>query len=99
MAVQKPIALARNRARVGRSDHILIEKSLGMDDGGRALWQGRSRGEAPDVDGIVVVSGLRDDDGIASTVPVRYVDTLDYDMEAVRDLVKEGAFGSIAVES
>jgi len=52
MKVQQAISLERNRLRVGRVETVLVEELLG---GGLAL--GRTEGEAPEIDGLVQVTG------------------------------------------
>jgi ribosomal protein S12 methylthiotransferase len=53
MALQAEIALAKNRSRIGRSLEVLVEKTAGT--GGRRLV-GRTRFQAPEVDGQVTLS-------------------------------------------
>lgn len=50
MALQAPISLAHNTARVGQALDILVE---GPDEGAAGRWTGRGRFQAPEVDGIV----------------------------------------------
>lgn len=51
MALQAEITEAFNQRREGREDKVLIEEF----DREMGLWKGRSRGEAPEVDGAVYV--------------------------------------------
>ena len=52
MRAQQAISLERNRLRVGRVERVLVDELL---SGGRAL--GRTEGEAPEIDGLVQISG------------------------------------------
>ena len=54
MAIQQQIAFQWNESRVGTVEDILIDAPL---SGQQGVWIGRSRGEAPDIDGVVYVSG------------------------------------------
>jgi ribosomal protein S12 methylthiotransferase len=54
LAAQEAVSLERNLERVGRTFEVLCEGPC-EDDGGRS--QGRLRGQAPEVDGRVVVEG------------------------------------------
>ena len=54
MAIQQQIAFQWNESRIGSSEDIIIDAPLPDQDG---VWIGRSRGEAPDIDGVVYVSG------------------------------------------
>ncbi len=57
MALQQGIAFDWNESRIGTMEDILIDAAVPDQPG---VWMGRSRGEAPDIDGVVFVSG--DDD-------------------------------------
>jgi ribosomal protein S12 methylthiotransferase len=59
MAVQEPIADAFNRTLVGRTLDVLID---GPAAGAKGLWLGRTYADAPDVDGVTLVSSA----GLAS---------------------------------
>nr|WP_231615927.1 30S ribosomal protein S12 methylthiotransferase RimO [Novipirellula artificiosorum] len=54
MAIQQQIAFDWTQSRVGTIDDVLIDAPLPDEEG---VWIGRTRGEAPDIDGIVYVSG------------------------------------------
>ena len=54
MAVQQPIAFAFNQSRVGRTFDVLIDS---QSSEGKNLWLGRTYADAPDVDGVIWVSG------------------------------------------
>ena len=55
MAIQQQIAFEWNESRVGTSEDVIIDSPLPEQEG---VWIGRTRGEAPDIDGIVYVSGV-----------------------------------------
>ena len=77
MAVQRPIARARNRTRVGSTVDVLVEGTSGEHE---FVMQGRHAGQAPEVDGNVYLSG---GDFVTGTiVPVRVVQAADYDLAA-----------------
>lgn len=63
MAAQKRISLSRQQRRVGKAAEVLIEGACGADPGIRAPkgygYCGRSRGEAPEVDGKVFLKSDR----------------------------------------
>jgi ribosomal protein S12 methylthiotransferase len=52
MRQQQRIAIEINRAMVGRTVPVLIERKLG-----RGSWEGRTAGDAPDIDTIITVRG------------------------------------------
>lgn len=73
MAIQQQIAFQWNQSRVGSSEKIIIDAPLEDQEG---VWLGRSRGEAPEIDGVVYVSGASDD------VPIRVGDLIDCEIVA-----------------
>ena len=54
MAIQQSIAFEWNESRVGGAEDVIIDVAVPDQPG---LWIGRSRGEAPDIDGVIYVSG------------------------------------------
>ncbi|MDP7253923.1 MAG: 30S ribosomal protein S12 methylthiotransferase RimO [Planctomycetota bacterium] len=54
MAVQQKIAFEKAQSMVGRELKILIDRKNLNQDG---LWEGRSYGEAPEIDGLIYVRG------------------------------------------
>jgi ribosomal protein S12 methylthiotransferase len=75
MSCQQPIAFERNRERVGRLEEVLVEGSHADTD---HLLVGRTRGQAPDVDGQVLIN-----DGEARPgefVRVKLTDAAGYDL-------------------
>ncbi len=55
MAVQQEIAFEWLQQRVGTTEPVIIDSPLADQPG---VWIGRTRGEAPDIDGVVIVSGV-----------------------------------------
>jgi ribosomal protein S12 methylthiotransferase len=54
MQVQQPIAFAFGRSQVGRRLEVLIDRAV---SGEKDAWVGRCYADAPDVDGVVYVTG------------------------------------------
>lgn len=59
MGVQRAIAFARNRTRVGSAERVIVDAAPRPGRGGRGRtgWIGRTVGDAPDIDGTIVLSG------------------------------------------
>ena len=74
MRVQQEISLARNRAMVGRRIDVLVE---GFDSEGP--W-GRSYRDAPEIDGLVYLRGVKA--GPGDFVRVKVVEASEYDLVA-----------------
>ncbi|MBQ9941604.1 MAG: 30S ribosomal protein S12 methylthiotransferase RimO [Christensenellaceae bacterium] len=73
MAVQQPIALAKNKARIGKTYTVLVE---GQDETG--LYIGRSYAEAPEIDGNILISADRMlTPGVFYPVVIRQADEYD----------------------
>ncbi len=53
MAVQQRIAFEWTQSRVGSSETVLIDSPLPEQPG---VWIGRTKAEAPDIDGLVYVT-------------------------------------------
>ncbi len=73
--VQKEIARELNQEYLGKTIEVLVE---GVHEETDLLLQGRHRGQAPDIDGKVIIN-----DGLASAgdiVKVEITDVLDYDL-------------------
>ncbi len=71
MAAQQPISLAKNRALVGRTLDVLIEGQ------GEGLSVGRSKRDAPEIDGLVLAQA---DLPVGQIVPLRITAALEYDL-------------------
>ena len=81
MAIQQRIAFDWCQARVGSVEQVLLDSPLPDQDG---VWIGRTRSEAPDIDGIVYVSGFENPDKISmgAMIPCEIVASDGYDLIA-----------------
>jgi ribosomal protein S12 methylthiotransferase len=77
MSIQEEISHSNNRKLIGAMAEVLLEGPFGKD--GLRL-SGRFYGQAPDVDGIVAVSGAYAEPG--DVVGVRFTDAYPYDLAA-----------------
>jgi ribosomal protein S12 methylthiotransferase len=77
MAVQQEIAFAWNEAQMGRQVDVILDSAV---PGEKNAFIGRSHADAPDVDGVVYVSGekLR----VGAIVPCEIVGAAEYDLVA-----------------
>lgn len=75
MSLQEEISLSHNRKLLGSTADVLVEGPYGTD--GLSLV-GRFYGQAPDVDGVVVVSGSSATPG--DVIAVRFVEAYPYDL-------------------
>jgi ribosomal protein S12 methylthiotransferase len=78
MAIQQKIAFDWNQRQIGRRMDVLIDRAV---PGEKNAWVGRSHADAPDVDGLVFVTGKRLAAG--KIVPCEIVTTHEYDLVAV----------------
>ena len=76
MRQQRKIAAKRARRFVGRELEMLVE-GAGEDEDGAPVIAGRTYREAPEVDGLVFVSGQAEP---GSRVRIRVTDTAEYDL-------------------
>jgi ribosomal protein S12 methylthiotransferase len=78
MAVQQTIAFDWNARQIGRPFDVLLDSPV---PGERNAWVGRSYADAPDVDGVVYVTGK----GLAAgqIVPCEIVASQEYDLIGV----------------
>jgi ribosomal protein S12 methylthiotransferase len=63
MAIQQKIAFEWTESRVGTQELVLLDAPLADQPG---VWIGRTRGEAPDIDGVVYVSGFEDPEKVSA---------------------------------
>ena len=77
MAVQQEVAFEWNDAQVGRRLDVLIDSAVPEE---KNAWIGRSYADAPDVDGVVYVTGEKLSAG--ALVPCEIVGYSDYDLVA-----------------
>lgn len=83
MEIQQPIAAAKNQACLGTTVDVLIEQ----EDPATGELVGRSIRFAPEVDGLVYVTG---EASLGSIVPVKITDADIYDLYG--EVVLEAAF-------
>ncbi len=85
MAAQAEIAAARGAAQIGKTIDVLLD---GMDADGRVL--GRTKADAPEIDGVVVLTSVDAVDGapaIGDIVSARVTAADGYDLYAEMDTV------------
>ncbi len=78
LEVQQKIAFAWNQAQIGRQRDVLIDRDIPGEDN---AWVGRSYAEAPEIDGLVYVTGEKLRPG--QIVSCEIVATEGYDLVAV----------------
>ena len=81
MAVQQQIAFQWNQSRVGTVDDVIIDSKFEEQDG---VWIGRTKSEAPEIDGVVYVSGVDPDSepSVGDIVECEIVASQGYDLVA-----------------
>jgi len=77
MSIQQAIAFRKAKARRGLKDEALLIRPLAGH-----LWEARSRGQAPDVDGITRITGISAKAKPGSLVSIRYTGATGYDLKA-----------------
>lgn len=75
MALQRPLARKKNRALVGQTLDVLVEGASAEHE---FVMQGRHAGQAPDIDGVVYLSGATVHPG--TMVRVEITQSADYDL-------------------
>ena len=80
MQVQQEITFAALEQQVGRTLDVILDQPV---PGERNVWVGRSQADAPDVDGLVFVTGDRQKLRAGDIVPCEIVATQEYDLVAV----------------
>ena len=80
MAMQQEIAFSKARAHRGESDEVMLLRPVK-----KGLWVARSRGQAPEVDGVTTVKGVAPDAKPGQLVGVRYTGATGYDLKAEPD--------------
>jgi len=91
LLAQREIVDRKAAALVGAEDEVLLE---GPPSGRSRKWIGRSLRQAPEVDGVTIVSGVPAAKELGDFVRVRYTGQVDYDMaaEIVNTLTDENSF-------
>lgn len=77
MAVQQEIAFRKAGACRGRKDEALFIKPLR-----KGVWEARSRGQAPEVDGVTVVRPVGEGMRAGRIASIRYTGASGYDLKA-----------------
>jgi len=80
MQVQQEIAFAALQQQVGRTLDVILDQPV---EGEKNVWIGRSPADAPDVDGLVFVTGDQYKLRAGDIVPCEIVATQEYDLVAV----------------
>ena len=80
MQLQQEIMFARNEQRVGCTVDVILDQPV---EGEKNVYMGRTAGDAPDVDGLVFVTGDRQRLRAGDIVPVEVVATQGYDLIGV----------------
>lgn len=80
MAVQQPVAFARNEAKLGNQYPVILDEPVPEE---KNVWIGRTPGDAPEVDGIVYVTGDKQKLHAGDIVPCEIVGAQGYDLIAV----------------
>jgi len=78
LSVQKEIVDRKATVLVGRKAEALLECPL--SDNGE--WSGRTDRQAPEVDGITIISDVSQSASVGDFIPVRYTGQSDYDLVA-----------------
>jgi ribosomal protein S12 methylthiotransferase len=79
MELQKGVSRRRHEALIGRTVDVLVE---GLSEESELVLQGRTQGQAPDIDGVTYIGHGEVPLEVGSIVPVRIVDAGDYDLVA-----------------
>jgi ribosomal protein S12 methylthiotransferase len=77
MAVQQQVAFEWNESQIGRQLDVIIDAAVPEEE---SAWVGRSYADAPDVDGVVYVTG--EDLAVGAIVPCEIVARSGYDLAA-----------------
>ena len=80
MQVQQEIAFAALQRQVGRTLDVILDQPV---EGEKNVWIGRSPADAPDVDGLVFVTGDQFKLRAGDIVSCEIVATEEYDLVAV----------------
>ena len=80
MAVQQQVMFEYNESQIGKTIDVIIDQPVAEQPG---AWIGRSKGDAPDVDGAVFVTQTEDELQQGDIVPCEVVTFRDYDLIAV----------------
>lgn len=84
MAIQQEIAFRKARDQRGRKDEALLIRPLQKN-----LWEARSRGQAPEVDGHTRIKGASFTASPGDVVQILYTGAIGYDLKA--DIIRQHA--------
>ena len=79
MEQQQPISLRKNQAQVGKMLDVLVEGEGEIEGSGEPLLLARSYRDAPEIDGLVLVPGMRDVP-IGAMIQVHINGAMEYDL-------------------
>ena len=78
MAAQREISLEWTAAQIGRTMDVILDQAVPNQ---KNVWVGRSHADAPDVDGLVFVTGSKKQKlALGNIVPVEIVAAQEYDL-------------------
>ncbi len=77
MALQQAISMEYNEAQVGKRMPVIIDQQVEHEDN---VWIARSRADAPDIDGVVYLSGLEQPLATGQIVTAEIVAAQQYDL-------------------
>jgi ribosomal protein S12 methylthiotransferase len=80
MQLQQEIAFAQSEQQIGKTLDVILDQPV---EGEKNVWLGRGKADAPDVDGLVFVTGDRQRLKAGDIVPVEVVATQEYDLVGV----------------
>ena len=80
MAIQQQIAFDWNQAQIGKHKAVILDRAV---PGESNVWIGRSHADAPDIDGVVYVTGGRKRLAVGDIVTCEIVAARDYDLIGV----------------
>jgi ribosomal protein S12 methylthiotransferase len=80
MQVQQQISFEFNERQVGRRLEVILDSRVPDEDG---VWIGRAKSDAPDVDGLVIVTPTEHQLSAGDIVETEIVATRDYDLIGV----------------
>lgn len=80
MQVQQEIAFDYNQRQIGRTYDVILDQPVPEQ---KNVWVGRSAADAPDVDGLVFVTGDQHKLRAGDIVPVEIAATQEYDLAGV----------------
>ncbi|MBK8051375.1 MAG: 30S ribosomal protein S12 methylthiotransferase RimO [Anaerolineales bacterium] len=79
MEVQQPISLRKNQLQVGKILDVLVEGEGEVEGSGEPLLLGRSYRDAPEIDGLVLLPGVKGAP-IGTMIPVHINGAMEYDL-------------------